>query len=257
MKKPIIGISASMIFEEKDELFLGDKYSCVAHSYVDAIYKSGGIPVVLPILKDISAIREQVKLLDGIVLSGGRDVDPHFYGEEPLEKLQAIFPERDVHELALIKFAVELNKPILGVCRGQQILNVAFGGNLYQDISYMPGEHIKHNQIGSPYQPTHSIKIDKKSTLFKMADKLEVERVNSFHHQAIKKLADDFKVIATAPDGVIEAIEYSGKEDLFIMAVQFHPEMMYDKNIFARTIFKKFVDICIERKPTEVLLKEE
>ena len=92
MKKPIIGISASMIFEEKDELFLGDKYSCVAHSYVDAIYKSGGIPVVLPILKDVSAIREQVKLLDGIVLSGGRDVDPHFYGEEPLEKLEAIFP---------------------------------------------------------------------------------------------------------------------------------------------------------------------
>ena len=81
-KKPIIGISASMIFEEKDELFLGDKYSCVAHSYVDAIYKSGGIPVVLPILKDVSAIREQVKLLDGIVLSGGRDVDPHFYGED-------------------------------------------------------------------------------------------------------------------------------------------------------------------------------
>ena len=90
MKKPIIGISASMIYEEKDELFLGDKYSCVAYSYVDAVYKSGGIPVTLPILKDVSAIREQVKLLDGLILSGGRDVDPHFYGEEPLEKLEAM-----------------------------------------------------------------------------------------------------------------------------------------------------------------------
>ncbi len=110
MKKPIIGISASMIYEEKDELFLGDKYSCAAYSYIDAVYKSWGIPITLPILKDVSAIREQVKLLDGLILSGGRDVDPHFYGEEPLEKLEAIFPERDVHEIALIKAAIELHR---------------------------------------------------------------------------------------------------------------------------------------------------
>ena len=189
MKKPIVGISASMMYEEKKELFLGDKYSCVAYSYVDAVYKSGGIPVTLPILKDVSAIREQVKLLDGLVLSGGRDVDPHFYGEEPLEKLQAIFPERDVHEIALIKAAIDLKKPILAICRGMQILNVTYGGTLYQDISYAPGEHIKHSQIGLPYQATHSIKIDKHSTLFRMADKSEIERVNSFHHQALKQVA--------------------------------------------------------------------
>ena len=115
MKKPIIGISASMIYEEKDELFLGDKYSCAAYSYIDAVYKSWGIPITLPILKDVSAIREQVKLLDGLILSGGRDVDPHFYGEEPLEKLEAIFPERDVHEIALIKAAIDLKKPIFAI----------------------------------------------------------------------------------------------------------------------------------------------
>lgn len=258
MKKAIIGISASMIFEEKAELFLGDKYACVANSYIDSVYKSGGIPVVLPILKDISAIREQVKLLDGLVLSGGRDVDPYFYGEEPLEKLEAIFPERDVHELALIKAAVELKKPILAICRGLQILNVAFKGTLYQDISYIPGEHIKHNQIGCPYQPTHTVKIDKKSRLFKMADKLQIERVNSFHHQAIKDLAKEFKVVATAPDGVIEAIEYKDDEHgAFILGVQFHPEMMYDKSTFARAIFKQFMNICIESKPGHVLLKED
>ncbi|MDC7956486.1 gamma-glutamyl-gamma-aminobutyrate hydrolase family protein [Fusobacterium simiae] len=257
MKKPIIGISASMIYEEKDELFLGDKYSCVAYSYIDAVYKSGGIPVTLPILKDVSAIREQVKLLDGLILSGGRDVDPHFYGEEPLEKLEAIFPERDVHETALIKAAIDLKKPVFAICRGMQILNVTYGGNLYQDISYAPGEHIKHYQIGSPYQATHSIKIDKHSTLFRMADKLEVERVNSFHHQALKKVADRLKVVATAPDGIIEAVEGENEDGLFIIGVQFHPEMMYDKSTFARGMFKKFINICIESKPAEVILKED
>ena len=239
MKKPIIGISASMIYEEKDQLFLGDKYSCVAYSYIDAVYKSWGIPITLPILKDVSAIREQVKLLDGLILSGGRDVDPHFYGEEPLEKLEAIFPERDVHEMALIKAAIDLKKPILAICRGMQILNVTYGGTLYQDISYAPGEHIKHYQIGSPYQATHSIKIDKNSILFKMADKSEIERVNSFHHQALKQVAKGLKVVATAPDGIIEAVEAENEDGIFVMGVQFHPEMMFDKSTFARGIFKK------------------
>ncbi|WP_427169656.1 gamma-glutamyl-gamma-aminobutyrate hydrolase family protein [Fusobacterium nucleatum] len=257
MKKPIIGISASMIYEEKDQLFLGDKYSCVAYSYIDAVYKSGGIPVTLPILKDVSAIREQVKMLDGLVLSGGRDVDPNFYGEEPLEKLEAIFPERDIHEMALIKAAIDLKKPIFAICRGMQILNVTYGGTLYQDISYAPGEHIKHYQIGSPYQATHSIKIDKHSTLFRMADKLEIERVNSFHHQALKQVAKGLKVVATAPDGIIEAVERENEEELFVIGVQFHPEMMYDKSTFARGIFKKFINICIESKPGEVILKED
>ena len=257
MKKPIIGISASMIYEEKDQLFLGDKYSCVAYSYVDAVYKSGGIPVTLPILKDVSAIREQVKLLDGLILSGGRDVDPNFYGEEPMEKLESIFPERDVHEMALIKAAIDLKKPIFAICRGMQILNVTYGGTLYQDISYAPGEHIKHYQIGSPYQATHSIKIDKYSTLFRMADKLEIERVNSFHHQALKQVAKGLKVVATAPDGIIEAVERENEDGIFVIGVQFHPEMMFDKSTFARGIFKKFINICIENKPGGVTLKED
>lgn len=257
MKKPIIGISASMIYEEKDELFLGDKYSCAAYSYIDAVYKSWGIPITLPILKDVSAIREQVKLLDGLILSGGRDVDPHFYGEEPLEKLEAIFPERDVHEMALIKAAIDLKKPILAICRGMQILNVTYGGTLYQDISYAPGEHIKHYQIGSPYQATHTIKIDKNSILFKMADKMEIERVNSFHHQALKQVAKGIKVVATAPDGIIEAVEAENEDGPFILGVQFHPEMMFDKSTFVRGMFKRFINICIESRPAEVILKDE
>jgi len=238
MKKPIIGISASMIFEEKDELFLGDKYSCVAHSYVDAIYKSGGIPVVLPILKDISAIREQVKLLDGIVLSGGRDVDPHFYGEEPLEKLEAIFPERDVHETALIKAATDLKKPIFAICRGMQILNVVYGGTLYQDLSLIPGNVLKHNQVSKPTLKTHKIQIEENSIISEIFGKETM--VNSFHHQALDKVADDFKVVARASDGVVEAIEH--KTYKFLVGVQWHPEMLAVECDEARELFKRLIE---------------
>ena len=238
MKKPIIGISASMIFEEKDELFLGDKYSCVAHSYVDAIYKSGGIPVVLPILKDVSAIREQVKLLDGIVLSGGRDVDPHFYGEEPLEKLEAIFPERDVHETALIKAATDLKKPIFAICRGMQILNVVYGGTLYQDLSLIPGNVLKHNQVSKPTLKTHKIQIEENSIISEIFGKETM--VNSFHHQALDKVADDFKVVARASDGVVEAIEH--KTYKFLVGVQWHPEMLEVECDEARELFKRIIE---------------
>ena len=238
MKKPIIGISASMIFEEKDELFLGDKYSCVAHSYVDAIYKSGGIPVVLPILKDVSAIREQVKLLDGIVLSGGRDVDPHFYGEEPLEKLEAIFPERDVHETALIKAATDLKKPIFAICRGMQILNVVYGGTLYQDLSLIPGNVLKHNQVSKPTLKTHKIQIEENSIISEIFGKETM--VNSFHHQALDKVADDFKVVARASDGVVEAIEH--KTYKFLVGVQWHPEMLAVECDEARELFKRLIE---------------
>ena len=241
MKKPIIGISASMIFEEKDELFLGDKYSCVAHSYVDAIYKSGGIPVVLPILKDVSAIREQVKLLDGIVLSVGRDVDPHFYGEEPLEKLEAIFPERDVHETALIKAATDLKKPIFAICRGMQILNVVYGGTLYQDISYV-GTKIQHKQKWQLDIATHDVDILGKDHIFYEIFG-EKTRVNSFHHQMIKDVAPNIAPIAKSKDGIVEAFQI--KDYPFFYATQWHPEMMSVRgNEKMKKIFEKFVGEC-------------
>lgn len=243
MKKNIIGISASMMYEEKDTFFLGYKYSYVADNYVRAVSESGGVPLILPIIEDDFQIEEQVKLLDGLILSGGFDIDPKFYNEEPMGKLGALFPERDEFELKLIKYALKYKVPMLGICRGFQLLNVAFGGNLYQDISYRPNSFVKHCQDAEPQKCTHSIDIQKESSLFEIAEQKDLERVNSYHHLALKDVAKDFKVVATAKDGIVEAIEYL-KDDLYILGLQFHPEMMFQTNNFAKNIFKKFLEKC-------------
>ncbi|MBS9775490.1 MAG: gamma-glutamyl-gamma-aminobutyrate hydrolase family protein [Fusobacterium sp.] len=243
MKKSIIGISTSMMFEEKDKFFLGYKYSYVADNYVRAVSESGGVPILLPIIEDDFQIEEQVKILDGLVLSGGFDIDPKFYNEEPLEKLGDLYPERDEFELKLIKYALKYKVPMLGICRGFQLLNVAFGGNLYQDISYRPNSFIKHCQDAKPEDCTHSIEIEKKSLFFEIANQQENERVNSYHHLALKDVAKDFKVVATAKDGIVEAIEYANDEQ-YILGVQFHPEMMFQTNNFAKNIFKNFIENC-------------
>lgn len=242
MNNLVIGISGSIMLEENDYFFKGYEYSYVADNYIKSISKSNATPIILPIIEDEKQIENQIKAIDGLVLSGGYDIDPFFYNEEPLEKLQAIFPRRDVYELKLIEFAIKYKKPILGICRGFQLLNVAFGGSLYQDLSYRPNTFVKHVQNTKPEQVTQSIKIDKNSTLFEIS-KIETERVNSFHHLALKEIAKDFNVVALAKDGVVEAIEYKNK-DLFILGVQFHPEMMYETSKFAKNIFNTFVEKC-------------
>lgn len=238
----IIGISASLKFEDKEGFFLGYEYSYVGNNYVNAISKSGATPILIPIIEDEEQIESQIKFIDGLLISGGYDIDPYFYNEEPLEKLEALYPKRDIYELKLIKLALKHKKPILAICRGFQILNVAFGGSLYQDLSYRENTFIKHRQIAEPQQTTHSISIEKSSVLFEIASKTQ-ERVNSFHHLALKSIGENLKVVAFAKDGVAEAIEYI-KDDIFILGVQFHPEMMFETNEFARNIFKKFIEIC-------------
>mgnify|MGYP000946836234 CR=1 FL=1 len=137
------------------------------------------------------------------------------------------------------------NIPILGICLGHQAFGLVFGGKI---------ERLETPLHGKTSEITVT---DKNSILFKMADKMEIERVNSFHHQALKQVAKGLKVVATAPDGIIEAVEAENEDGTFILGVQFHPEMMFDKSTFARGIFKKFISICIESKPGEVILKDE
>lgn len=238
----IIGISASIKFENKDGFFLGYEYSYVGNNYVNSISKSGAIPILLPIVDNDEQIENQIKLIDGLLISGGYDVDPQFYNEEPLEKLEAIYPKRDIYEIKLINFALKHKKPILGICRGFQILNVALGGSLYQDISYRENTFVKHSQNAEPHQVTHTIDIDEDSALFQIANNRQ-EKVNSFHHLALKNIGKNLKVVACAKDGVPEAIE-STKETPFILGLQFHPEMMFASNDFAQNIFKYFVNKC-------------
>ncbi|MBQ3437662.1 MAG: gamma-glutamyl-gamma-aminobutyrate hydrolase family protein [Fusobacterium sp.] len=239
--KKIVGISASMRLLNSKDFFADYKYCAVADDYINAVSKSGATPFVLPLVKDEEQIENQILLIDALILSGGYDIDPYFYKEEPLEKLETLYPERDIYELKLIKFALKHKKPILGICRGFQLLNVAFGGTLYQDLSYRPNTFIKHNQSAKPSQATHSINIEENSFLFKVAQRKE-ERVNSFHHLALKDVGANLEIVAVAKDGVIEAIEYT-KDENFILGVQFHPEMMFETNDFSKNIFKNFINL--------------
>ena len=209
----------------------------VNNDYVQAVVTAGGIPFILPVNADKQAVRTQVESMDGLVISGGFDVNPLEYGEEPDEKQGFLCPERDKFDLTVIEAATELHKPILGVCRGIQILNVAFGDTLYQDISLDEGKkHVKHVQSSRPDVAGHMVNVVKGT---KLCDILgESALTNSFHHQAVKDVAKGFRVAARAKDGIVEAIE---KEDGFVIGVQFHPEMLFRKDPKMLCLFETLV----------------
>lgn len=211
---PLIGLSSSHT----------DGGSRVSPTYLEAVRKAGGAPVIIPVITDGGILRQIVSQLDGLVLTGGTDVDPHWYGEEPLQQLQSIDPARDTLELKLIKLAADRNIPILGICRGEQLINVAFGGTLYQNIPAQrsPG-YIQHVQQAPREHGSHAVAILHDSQL---ADILQTTstRVNSFHHQAVKEIAPSFRAVAFASDSVIEAIEAWPNRP--ILGVQWHPKGM-------------------------------
>ena len=173
--KPIIGISAG----------IDDEKNGIGRSYVKSVLNAGGIPVILPVTDEPTAIQGILDKLDGIIMSGGGDIHPALFGEEPLPGLGNVSIERDISDLILLYLAVKKNIPVLGICRGIQLINVAFGGTLYQDL---PSEYIKklimHNQTMPRDVKCHTIAIDSKSHLFDIL-KTENLAVNSFHHQSI------------------------------------------------------------------------
>ena len=235
MKKPIIGLVGGVIIDQGG-LFPGYERSYVNSDYVRAVVEAGGVPLILPPILDREAIRGQLECVDAIIISGGIDVNPLVYGEEPMDKLGQIQPLRDEFDLAVIKEIITLKKPVLGICRGLQILNVAFGGTLYQDLSYNEDAYIKHVQNTAPDVPGHTVDIVEGTKLFDLLGAKTT--TNSFHHQAIKDLGNGFKVSARAKDGVIEGIE---REDGYVVALQWHPEMMAGNNSEMRKIFADLI----------------
>ena len=180
--------------------------------------------------------------LDGLVLSGGDDVDPRFYGELPRD-VGSIEPIRDETEIKLIREFRRRDKPVMGICRGAQVINVSMGGTLIQDIKTEVSGAIKHwwsrRESEVPYwYPTHRVRIDRDSMLFNIIGN-EVIWVNSFHHQAIKRVGSGLKAVAWSDDGIIEAVE---AEKGFLLGIQWHPEGMEDEP--SRRIFKSFVEAC-------------
>lgn len=238
MKKTLIGIVGNLLIDQGG-MFPGYERAYVNNDYVQSVKKAGGTPIILPIISDYETVKNQIEAMDSIIISGGFDVNPLIYGEEPSQKQGFLCPERDEYDLMVIKAAMELNKPILGICRGVQILNAALGGTLYQDLSQIEGCYIKHVQESRPDKAGHSVEIVKGTKLYSILG--EKITTNSFHHQAIKDLAPGFKVAARSKDGVIEAIE---KDEGFVMGIQWHPEMMAGKdNKLMLNIFKTFVEI--------------
>jgi len=210
--KPLIGISIGV--NDKGRLDM-------SNAYVISVLKAGGSPVLIPMIEDGATLRSIVANLDGVVLTGGEDVNPVWYKEEPNKNLQETNTPRDRFELTLIKLASDRNIPILGICRGEQLLNVAFGGTLYQDIPSQKQNALKHLQTLPGKEPSHSVTIKQESQLHNIIDK-DSMLVNSFHHQGIKDVASCFNVTAIAKDGQVEAIEAWPNHP--IIAVQWHPE---------------------------------
>ena len=207
---------------------------------VRAILAAGGRPYLLPTALPLNSIPEVLNEFDGLFISGGGDIHPDYFGGEMHPSVDGIDRERDEFELALCREAVAMDKPVLGICRGQQVLNVAMGGNLVVNIpSELPqaGQHRWWpNYLRS--RLSHAVKIESGSQLVRIMGGTQF-MVNSLHHQSVKDLGDGLKVVATAPDGVIEALEMPGKP--FVVSVQWHPEWLTEHEPM-RQIFKAFVE---------------
>jgi putative glutamine amidotransferase len=230
--KPIIGITTDV--DRMGNLELPKAYS-------EAIIRTGGIPLILPtgIEDDVEQI---LSMLDGIVFSGGGDINPLLFNEEPHASLGEVTPSRDIVELKIASRALELDKPILGICRGAQILSIVAGGTIYQDIHNQYGKTVlQHSQIAPKEHCSHTVHVEQNSLLHSIVGSDTIQ-VNSYHHQSINQMPTGFRRSGVASDGIIEAIEGVGKK--FVLGVQWHPEqlaMVGDSN--SLKIFQRLIEM--------------
>ena len=246
--KPLIGITCSRTIGGAWSVYSpGHFMDYTFDEYSRAILHSGGAPVLLPIAQDQSTLETLLKRLDGLVLSGGPDINPRYYNEQPLKGLGEIDDELDQMELAAAREAYRLDLPILAVCRGIQTLNVSMGGNLYQDIALQVQGGINHSPSAAKSVTTHTVTIAAGTRLADMFRKKTVW-VNGKHHQAVKNPASGLVVSATAADGVVEAVEDLSKR--FVVGVQWHPEGTWKSDLYSKSLFKTFVEAAGTKSAT-------
>ncbi len=247
--KPLIGITCSWD-QEKGRIYLSEMY-------IEAVQAAGGIPLPLAYTGEGDSMAWITGVIGGLVFSGGPDVDPVFIGEDPVPACGEICPDRDAFEIALARAALASNIPILGICRGVQVMNIAAGGDIHQDIGSPPdGRRIKHFQEAPRWHPTHEITVQQGTVLESILGAGPV-RVNSYHHQAVRRVAPGFIVSARSADGIIEAVESPAR--LFAVGVQCHPEAMWKRHPVFLKLFSSLVEASrmkVERS-TNRLIKED
>ena len=233
--KPIIGVLAT---------------NCegTQSNYIQAIERAGGCPVVLSKVKNLSTIKSIIQAIDGIVFTGGTDINPLNYEEMPHTILESIDPARDNFELSLVKSILsDTDIPVLGICRGMQILNIVSGGTLYQDLLSQNATEFNHSltDVFPRDELSHIVNITNPSKLY---DVFQVDKiaVNSFHHQGIKTVGESFEATMISEDNIIEAIEMKG--DRFVVGVQWHPELLVEKHPEYLKLFTSFLEYCHEER---------
>ncbi len=237
MSQPLIGITSGYRTIEVKYL-----HSCLSRKYTQAIIQAGGIPLILPANLPPSQMTAVLPRLDGVLFSGGDDVNPRLYGEEPLPETKKVLAERDELESVLLKSCLEKAKPVFGICRGIQIINTVLGGSLFQYIKTQFADSIQHDRHDYIREKRHhSVEVAPGSLLYRLTG-LTTIKVNTLHHQGIRDLAGGLQISGKcSEDGLIEAIEKDCKQ--FFLAVQWHPEELteYPEQ---RTLFESFVKAC-------------
>lgn len=241
MSRAVIGITSSRDYKT-------DKID-LPSSYTDAVRDAGGTPWVIPNFQagslDDEMIRAYIDRLDGLLLSGGPDLAPAHFGAEPHPRLAGVSPERDEIELGLARLALEMKLPTLAICRGIQVMNVAAGGTLYQDIAAEVKGALQHRQQAPRWHAAHSVVVGMESLLREILGICDEHlMVNTYHHQSVREPAPGFTVAARAPDGVIEAVEHP--DHRFALGVQWHPEGMYEHHPVMLRLFGGLVGAAEE-----------
>lgn len=229
--RPIIGISGQHSVDDHNH--------SIRETYFDSVMRAGGLPVLLPRVSDADTAKDLLTHLDGLLLAGGVDVHPSYFGEEILPACGRIDEERDISEFALIGEALKMNMPVFGICRGVQVLGVALGATLFQDIESQLGIPAKEHKQEQPFDQTHHAVRFKEGGLLERITGTRIMLTNSMHHQSIKEAGDKLRIEGITMDGIIEAVSMAGREHVF--GVQFHPEFLTHYSDWAARLFDYFV----------------